>query len=205
MEELNPPGLEWWVAQHALPGQTTSGDHHLVQEYPRGVLLAAVDGLGHGSEASDAADVAIRVLRTLAPEPVLALVNRCHEALRGTRGVVMSLAQYDVREGAVTWTGVGNVEGLALRPRSGNGAASTRLLLRRGLVGAHMPPLHVATFPVQPGDLLILTTDGVAAGYERGLDAAAPLQTLAEGILARHGRRDDDALVLAARIVGAQK
>lgn len=201
MEALKIPRFEWWVAKHALPGQTLSGDHHLVQEYPHGALLAAVDGLGHGSEASAAADVAIRILRSFATEPVLALLNRCHEALRGTRGVVMSLAQYDATEGTVTWTGVGNVEGLALRPQTVNGSSSTRLLLRRGVVGARLPPLHVATFPVQPGDLLILTTDGVAADFDRGLDPRAPLQMLADGILARHGRKDDDALVLAARLV----
>ena len=201
MEELRASCLEWWVAQHALPGQTTSGDHPLVQEFPGGVLIAAIDGLGHGSEAAAAADVAIRVLRALAAEPVLALLNRCHEALRGTRGVVMSLARYDAREGTVTWTGVGNVEGVVLRPQAGNGALPTRLLLRRGLVGAKLPSLHVTTFPVHSGDLLVLTTDGVAADFERELDPAAPLQALADGILARHGRKNDDAMVLVARIL----
>lgn len=203
LEEPKTPHLEWWVAQHALPGQTTSGDHHLVQEFPHGTLLAAVDGLGHGSEAAAAAEAAIQVLRGYSHDPVLALVNRCHEALRGTRGVVMSLAQYDAREATVTWTGVGNVEGMVLRPQAGNGAVPTRLLLRRGVVGARLPPLHVSTFPVQPRDLLILTTDGIAGDFDRGLDPDSPLQVLAEGILARHGRNNDDALILIARIVEA--
>ena len=201
MEELKASCVEWRVAQHALPGQATSGDHPLVQEFSGGALIAAVDGLGHGSEAAAAADVAIRILRALAAESVLSLLNRCHEALRGTRGVVMSLAQYDAREGTVTWAGVGNVEGLVLRPQAGNGAVPTRLLLRRGLLGAHLPSLHVTTFPVHSGDLLVLTTDGVVADFERELDPAAPLQELADGILARHGRNDDDAMVVVARIL----
>ena len=168
------------------------------------MLLAAVDGLGHGCEAAAAAEAAIQVLRRYAHEPVLGLVNRCHEALRGTRGVVMSLAQYEAREGTVTWTGVGNVEGMVLRPQAVNGAVPTRLLLRRGVVGARLPPLHVSTFPVQPRDLLILTTDGIAGDFDRGLDPGSPLQALAEGILARHGRTNDDALILIARIVEAR-
>lgn len=205
MEELRGARLEWWVAQHALPGQTLSGDHYLVHEYPAGALVAAVDGLGHGSEAAAAADVAIRTLRKSAAEPVLTLVHRCHTALRGTRGVVLSLAQFDARAGTVTWTGVGNVEGLVFRTQPSRGAAPTRLLLRQGLIGSHLPALHVATFPVQLGDLLILTTDGVAAEFERDLDCSAPLPVLAAGILARHSRNNDDALVLVARVVEARR
>ena len=42
------PWIEWGVATRALPGQAESGDRHLVQRFPDGVLAAVVDGLGHG-------------------------------------------------------------------------------------------------------------------------------------------------------------
>jgi len=49
-------GLIWWgVAERALPGQTVSGDKYLVKPLADGVLLAVVDGLGHGGEATAAA------------------------------------------------------------------------------------------------------------------------------------------------------
>ena len=48
--------IEWGVASRALPGETRSGDLHVVESFAGGALVAAVDGLGHGEEAADAAD-----------------------------------------------------------------------------------------------------------------------------------------------------
>src|SRR5260370_32623458 len=87
-----PLGIDWGVATLALPGEAESGDRHLVQPTPNGVLLAAVDGLGHGAEAGVAARTAIDLLAHYAHESLLGLVNRCHQGLLNTRGVVMSLA-----------------------------------------------------------------------------------------------------------------
>src|SRR5207245_2030712 len=84
--------LEWGVATLTLAGQLESGDLHLVREVGGGVLVAVVDGLGHGEEAAAAARLAVTTLDQFAPEPIASLVQRCHEALRGTRGAVMSVA-----------------------------------------------------------------------------------------------------------------
>jgi len=35
-----------------MPGQAVSGDMHLVRPFEDGVLVALVDGLGHGEEAA---------------------------------------------------------------------------------------------------------------------------------------------------------
>ena len=69
-----------------------SGDREFVCRYPNGVLIAAIDGIGHGEEAAIAANTAISVLKTNANRPVISLVQECHEALPRTRGVVMSIA-----------------------------------------------------------------------------------------------------------------
>ena len=45
------PMIEWGVAAAPLAGETESGDLHLVKPVGRGMLVAAVDGLGHGAEA----------------------------------------------------------------------------------------------------------------------------------------------------------
>src|SRR6266542_1380546 len=84
--------IEWGVAARALAGQSESGDLHLVQPFPYGVLIAVVDGLGHGEEAAAAARAAAAVLKVHPEEAPVALVERCHQELLSTRGVVMSLA-----------------------------------------------------------------------------------------------------------------
>src|ERR1051326_4408996 len=54
--------LDWGVAASALPGQAQSGDAHLVKAVATGVLVAVVDGLGHGAEAATAARTAVHTL-----------------------------------------------------------------------------------------------------------------------------------------------
>src|ERR1051325_12038793 len=54
--------IDWGVAASALPGQAQSGDSHLVKAVATGVLVAVVDGLGHGTEAATAARTAVNTL-----------------------------------------------------------------------------------------------------------------------------------------------
>src|SRR5882762_163907 len=118
-----PPLIEWGVATLALPGEAQSGDLHLVQPAGTGVLVAVVDGLGHGVEAATAAQAAVAALERHASESPVALIERCHRALHGTRGAVMSVAVLGRSDASMTWVGVGNVEGLLVH---GDGAAQSR-------------------------------------------------------------------------------
>ena len=109
------PFLEWGIAGRPMPGETESGDQYVVHPLPDGVLLAVVDGLGHGPDAAAAARDAIAIVQAHSHEPLIPLVKRCHEALRRTNGVVMTLAAFHCRDKVLTWLGVGNVEGLLVR------------------------------------------------------------------------------------------
>lgn len=202
METVERPVLEWGLATLALPGHVESGDRHVVQPFPNGVLVAAVDGLGHGEEAAAAAKLAVSILERHAQEEVIALLRRCHEALRGTRGVVMSLASFRAPDSMLTWLGVGNVEGLLLREAADSALRHAALVLRGGVVGAELPPLRVSVIPVMRGDTLIFATDGIREGFTERLALSDPPQELADRILARHAKGTDDALVLVARYAG---
>lgn len=198
--------IEWGFATLPLPGQTQSGDLHFVRVWPDGALLAAVDGLGHGREAATAARLAVAILEAHETEPLEALMRLCHEALRGTRGAVLSAARIDAAAGALAWLGVGNVEGFLSRARP---AASRRgrdqerrLIPDAGVLGSRLPPLHPRAVPLEPGDLLILATDGVDAGFaDDPLPSGSPRE-IAKRLLAAHGRSTDDALVLVVRYLG---
>src|SRR5215211_6766573 len=98
------------VADRPLPGASTTGDAALCVDAGNRALVAAIDGLGHGDEAAAAAAVALHVLRRHSMEEIEALVRRCHEELRATRGAAMSLASFDLATSTLTWIGVGNVE-----------------------------------------------------------------------------------------------
>ena len=200
---ISTPLIAWGLASRPSSGEVASGDLHLIQPTMNGVLLAVVDGLGHGDAAIAAAQTAIAVLKSHAEEPLTALVNRCHAALTKTRGAVMTVATLRWFGDELTWLGVGNVEAILLRADP-QAKASDRVLLRSGLVGYQLPVLRAGTLRLAPDDLLIFATDGIDAGFAEGLVCSDSPQQLADGILERHFKGHDDALVLVVRYLGTQ-
>lgn len=194
--------IEWGVAALTLAGETESGDLYLVKPFPYGVLVAVVDGLGHGPEAAFAAKTAEAALEDSAAESVVALLRSCHKKLMKTRGVVMSLAFFSAQDSTLTWLGVGNVEGVLVRADAKAHPARESVLLRGGVVGCELPPLGASVIHVFRGDTLILSTDGIRHGFAEELTLRDSPQQIADRILARHGRGTDDALVLVARYLG---
>ncbi|SDS41209.1 Stage II sporulation protein E (SpoIIE) [Opitutus sp. GAS368] len=191
--------VDWAVAQKATPGQTVSGDRHLVQPHGRGVLLAVVDGIGHGPEAGRAAAIAVDALLQQPGDSVHALTKRCHAALALTRGVVMTLVALDLDDRTITWCGVGNVEARLFRVEAGFTTPESALL-RGGTVGSQLPVLYANVIPVNPGDVLIMVSDGIRPDYEHDVPVKGPPQRIADHILQKYYKGTDDALVLVARI-----
>lgn len=189
------------VAGRALPGQGASGDREVIRGFADGVLLAAVDGLGHGAEAAEAARRACTTLERNPGESVIGLLKRCHADLAGTRGVALSLASLDVRDGTLTWVGVGNVDGVLWQRDGAGHVTRSGLLTRGGVVGAQLPPLRAEVMAVGPGDVLVFATDGIAPEYSDRMLLTQPPQMLADRILAQHSRATDDALVMVVRFL----
>jgi negative regulator of sigma-B (phosphoserine phosphatase) len=202
VETVKVRHIEYGVAQYVLAGQTESGDHYLIADGENGILIAAVDGVGHGEEAALAAKAAVSILRGDISKPVISLVQMCHDGLRSTRGVVLSLASIDTLHGMMTWIGVGNVQGILLRARASDDAAKEILLLRAGVVGSRLPPLQASVVPIEKGDTLVFATDGIRGDFIGSLSRFEPPQRAADRILEIHGRGNDDALVLAGRFTG---
>ncbi|MGB9330506.1 MAG: SpoIIE family protein phosphatase [Steroidobacteraceae bacterium] len=195
-------GLEWSVATAVMPGETESGDRHVVCPLSDGILVAVIDGLGHGVKAAAAARLAASVLEKHAGDPVTALLERCHDSLRSTRGVALSVATISARSSIMTWAGVGNVEGLLRRAHLG--LPDEKLLLRNGVLGSHVPPLQASVITLQREDLLIFTTDGVAQDVAQTLPVRGTLQAIATAALARGNKGIDDALLLLVRYRGGE-
>ena len=197
MEEINRTFLEIGVAASTLPGQVVCGDRHVVATFDGGVLLAVIDGVGHGIEAAKVASITEDILKSHPEEALEPLIKRCHEELRGTRGVVMSLASFNRAEKTMTWAGTGNVQGYLLPinmlspPRS--------LLLCTGTLGQKLGLVYPTVMPITPGDTLIFATDGLREDFYQDVNLKQPPQQLADEIIARSARQTDDALVLVGR------
>jgi negative regulator of sigma-B (phosphoserine phosphatase) len=192
--------LEWAVSDRPLPGEPVSGDCALVTVNGRAAVALVVDGVGHGPHAALAAQ---RALAAAGPEPstdVAALAERCHDALRRTRGAAVGIAAIDAGPNSLTWLGIGNVEGRIVRAGRGRGVES--LLLSPGVVGQRLPALRATTVKLGRGDLLLMATDGVGPDFAEALSAHGACDEIAGRVLAAHARAHDDALVLVLRYLG---
>jgi serine phosphatase RsbU (regulator of sigma subunit) len=197
--------IEWARAGRPLPTEYTSGDRGIAVDLDgQAALFGLVDGLGHGSGAATAALRAIDVVNGASSERLEVLVQLCHRVLDGTRGVAMTLARVDFAARTLTWTGVGNVTGelVAKAPTGVQVRSSVRLI--GGIVGYRIPEIRPAqVVSIRPGDLLVLSTDGIDDDYLEHIDFAASATIIAEELLGKHARETDDAMVLTARHRGA--
>jgi phosphoserine phosphatase RsbX len=192
--------LHYGIASRAMAGEAVCGDVAVLAERTTGFLLAAIDGVGHGEQALLAARAAADILESNPSDPIVALVERCHAALRGTRGVAMGVAAIHCARRRLTWLGVGNVQGLLVRSTIGSGSTHEVLLQRAGLVGGQLPRLYTSSVPLLDGDIVALATDGVRADFASGLVGSGGPQRVADCTLASLGQRGDDALVVVAQV-----
>lgn len=192
--------IEWGVARQTHPGETVSGDVHVVVPHGRGVLLGVIDGSGHGPEAAHAAHLAVAALQLEPDASVTDQLAHCHAALAHSRGAVMTLADFNSRDRTLTLCGVGNVEAMLFHAGGAAGSAPKATApLRGGVVGEQLPEPYPAVMPVEAGDVLVMASDGVRLDFRQEPGLKSPPQRLADTLLKKHAKGNDDALVLVVR------
>lgn len=193
--------IEWAISKRPYLGETVSGDHGVVLDAGGdAALFGVVDGLGHGNAASVAAGRAAAVLADNPAEPVDVLTVLCHRALAETRGAAMSLASLRFDSGTLSWIGVGNVCASVIEASPTGPVIRATALLSAGVVGYLLPPqLQAHSVKMKPGDLLLMTSDGIIGDFVSTIDLSKSAEIIADEMLRRWAKETDDALVLAAR------
>ena len=197
MHDEWPRALDRGCAGAPYEGETRSGDVAVFAPTRAGALACLIDGLGHGPEAADAAEACGEVVRTHADWDAQELLEACHEALIDTRGVVMTVAWFDLERETLSWAGVGNVD--ARLVRSGPELREEVALVFGGVLGYRMPRVRPATMPLERGDVLVMITDGIDGAISPGLAGGGAAQTMADRIFEQHAKGGDDALVVVVR------
>jgi negative regulator of sigma-B (phosphoserine phosphatase) len=192
-----PASLDRGLAGAPHAGESRSGDLAVFARTRDGALACLIDGLGHGPEAADAAEICSRVVHQHVESSAQELLNACHEALLNTRGVVMTVAWFDLEAEKLSWAGVGNVD--ARLVRSGPDLREEVALVFGGVVGYRMPQVRRATMTLERGDVLVMITDGIDGAISPALVGGGDAQTIADRIFEMHGKGTDDALALVVR------
>jgi negative regulator of sigma-B (phosphoserine phosphatase) len=197
--------VEWSVATRCRPGEVTNGDRAVVEVRGDETLVAGIDGVGHGAEAARAATLAAAVIRRSSGKDLTALATRCHEALRDTRGAALSLVRVSTASAQLTWLGIGNVEGRLLSGNSSPTRVKGSLAPAPGVAGHHLPQMTLETLDLEPGDLLVLATDGVRVRFADALAVSGSTRSISERVLRNDWEYADDALVIAMRYLGRHR
>ncbi|MCB9684971.1 MAG: SpoIIE family protein phosphatase [Alphaproteobacteria bacterium] len=176
------------------------GDRSWVRRSDGALLLAVLDGVGHGAPAREAADRGVAALEASSSTDPVALLHAIDDACGGTRGVAASIARWNVQARTVEVAGVGNVAAHLYAP----GQAPRALLPTPGVLGVRSPRRVTAarTFPLADRSVLIVHTDGLSS--RTVMDPAgeglfrSPVR-VADLLMSRGAKAHDDVLVLVVR------
>ncbi len=179
--------------------EKVSGDLATFVRTPTSLIVALVDGLGHGLGARAASHAAIRSFSQQPDRSGEQILESCHEAIGKTRGAVMTVAQIDEVAGVVRASGVGNVTLSVSSPKTSKRFEGSSFVL-----GIQRPMHRARTeeIPLGAHTAVILFSDGLAT--RATLDDRPELLreqpiVIAQELVKDFGRDDDDVTVLVAR------
>ncbi|WP_235978618.1 PP2C family protein-serine/threonine phosphatase [Streptomyces lycii] len=209
------------IAASMEPAHQVSGDAFEYAISGDTVHVAVFDAMGHDTSAGLTANLAMAACRNHRREgrPLAVIGEEIErellEQFGPTRYVTGVLAELDTRTGLLSWVNRGHQQPVVIR----GGRWTTHLRCRPAHpMGANLGlPTHVCQEQLEPGDRLVLYTDGITEarrpggrefGLHRfvdflvrqhadGLPAPETLRRLTQSILDYHdGQLDDDATVL---------
>jgi anti-sigma regulatory factor (Ser/Thr protein kinase) len=180
------------------PGEEESGDAWAAWAAGELTSIFLCDGLGHGTEAARAANLAVQTFRRQAERSAPDVIASVHDALKPTRGGAVALAELDQRHGTLRYAGLGNISAVVVRPDG----TEQHLISLAGIAGHVLRRLQVFTYDWPVGSMLIMHSDGLGThwslGPYPGLSVRRP--DIVAGVLYRDCRRgSDDVAVLAVR------
>lgn len=185
------------IAHITLPkvGERVNGDAILTCNGPDDrLLLAVIDGLGHGPIAAEAANAAVTMLKSARlDQPVLTLMQGVHHALKGTRGAAATLCL--LHGNKLETCAVGNVQLSSVN-------ASIPLVLSAGVLGMRVPKFRVCEALLKKGARIALYSDGISSRFRAEETLLLSPEAACKQTIERYRKNEDDATILIADLDG---
>jgi anti-sigma regulatory factor (Ser/Thr protein kinase) len=198
-----PTGMEFGAVCLPKPGEESCGDSWGAESSDAGsdggdrTVMVVADGLGHGSNAATASQLAIRAFRENAHLTSMQIAEAIHAALRSTRGAAVAVCELLRGKKQVCFTGIGNISAMII-----TGTATRNMVSHNGTAGAEVRRIQTFTYPWEPESMIIMHSDGLSSQWHLaqhvGLRFKHP--SVIAGVLYRDCRRErDDVTVLVAK------
>jgi anti-sigma regulatory factor (Ser/Thr protein kinase) len=176
-----------------LKGERISGDKWTVCELNGAIYCLLVDGLGHGFEAAEAANLAVSRFRENLSNQPAAMLKILHNSLRGTRGAVAAVAYIDLKNETLTYAGLGNIVGVLC-----DGTDRKHLVSLNGTLGYESRKITEFQSQWSSHSTLIMHSDGLPTRASDELDhlkTSSP-SLIAASLFFHQTKQTDDATVL---------
>lgn len=194
---MTPCPLAFGAATRVHPSMNVNGDAFVVKTWDAALLVAVIDGLGHGQFAHRAAQTARRYVDTHFDQPPAEIFRGVGRACHATRGVVMAIARFDWARGRLTFASVGNVQA-----RVFDSPEPMHFIVRRGILGVNAPNPLVSEHCWEPTSVMVLHSDGLKTNWNWETFrhfANGSATTLAQQLLRALAKEDDDATVVVVK------
>lgn len=180
------------------PGEEVSGDKWGWRANPNGITLMVADGLGHGLEASDASNEAVKAFEESKEGAVDRILQTIHQRLSHTRGAAVAVSELDLRTKTVKYCGVGNISGIIISP-----SGSRSMISHNGIVGHEARKIQTFDYPWPEKSIMVMHSDGMSARWNMEKYPGLLMRSTSVicGVLYRDfARGNDDFTVTALRM-----
>lgn len=187
-------GMRFSVLSRPKPGEDVNGDSWFIKHLSHAVFFGVIDALGHGREAYLTSLIAMDLVEQHYREPLDSFIVHCHEGLKATRGVAMSVCYIDYPEQTMRHVGIGNVETRIICT-----SKTISPFCYNGTLGMRMEKYKINTFPYEPGETVVMFSDGISGQFDMPGGLCRSPQEVAAHIFNNFAREYDDATVLVGQ------
>jgi anti-sigma regulatory factor (Ser/Thr protein kinase) len=181
------------------PGETACGDDFYSIVNKEHVKLFLGDGLGHGPEAARAMQVAGAAFMECPHTDPVEIIRYLNVAVKRTRGMVGTVAVFDVATKKWRICGVGNIITKVLSP--GN---SKNYMTYNGIIGLNVPnTLSAQEIPYEEGQYILMSSDGLKTRWDTAKYTSImryDLSILCASLIKDFARLTDDMSAMACKI-----
>jgi anti-sigma regulatory factor (Ser/Thr protein kinase) len=181
------------------PGEIECGDGFYHVRTKDHVKLMLGDGLGHGPEAAKAVIEAGNAFLNCPEISPAEIIRHISNAVKKTRGLVGTIAVFDMEQKKWSVCGVGNISTKITSPVS-----TKNLMAYNGIIGLNVPrTLNAQEIAYEKGQYIIMCSDGLKSKWDVLRYAAInryDASILSASILKDFARNTDDMSVAVCKI-----
>lgn len=181
------------------PGEKACGDGFHSITTQQHIKLFLGDGLGHGEEAAKAVNAAIEAFENCNDHDPVEIIRHINGEVKKTRGLVGTVAVFDLQQKKWKVCGVGNISTKINSPGTSKGYMSYN-----GIIGLNLPrTLNSQVVDYEKGQYLIMCSDGLKSRWDVIKYPAIiryDLSVLSASLLKDFARNTDDMSVATCKI-----